>query len=237
MASIKDDRGFNQGFKLVKSTEVRMRRRAELLLSETEAPEGKSILEIGCGTGEVSFWMAEQTPAKVVGTDLCVPFIEEAKTKFQLPNLRYDVLDFNKAIEFKGEKFDYIVGNGILHHLYHHLDDALLNMMQLLNEGGKIVFLEPNYHNPYVYLIFTNPHLRKLANLEPDEMAFSRSFINKKLHKAGYTNIRVDYKDFLLPGIPDMLIKPSITAGNILEKVPLAKNMSQSIFIRAEKII
>ncbi len=233
--SIKDDRGYNQGFEMVKSTEVRMRRRAALLLSEMNLSSDKKILEIGCGTGEISYWMAQKIDAKVIGTDLCVPFIEDAKKKFQRSNLRYDVLDFNKADQFKGEKFDYIVGNGILHHLYHNLDDALLNMMTLLNDNGKLIFLEPNYHNPYVYLIFTHPRLRKLANLEPDEMAFSKSFINKKLHKVGYKNIHVDYKDFLLPGIPEFLIKPSIAAGNILEKIPLAKNMSQSIFIRATK--
>jgi hypothetical protein len=127
------------------------------------------------------------------------------------------------------------VGNGILHHLYDRLDEALLNMSHLLKDGGKIVFLEPNLCNPYVYLIFSYPWLRKLANLEPDEMAFTKSFVSKKLDSAGYRNISVDYKDFLLPGIPDFLIQPSIALGDILEKVPLCKNVSQSIFIRATK--
>jgi len=235
MASIKDDRGYNQGFEMVKSTEIRMRRRADLLLSEMSALDNKSILEIGCGTGEVSFWMAQKVPARVLGTDLCLPFIEQARKNFCLDNLRYDVLDFNKADEFKGEKFDYIVGNGILHHLYFHLDDALIKMSNLLKDDGKIMFLEPNLCNPYVYLVFSYPWLRKMANLEPDEMAFSKSSIIKRLSAAGYKNIHVDYKDFLLPGIPDLLIRPSIVAGGVLEKVPLVKNLSQSIFIRATK--
>ena len=175
MASIKDDRGYNQGFRMVKSTEVRMRRRADLILSEMHSAEGKSVLEIGCGTGEVAFWMAEKTVANVLGTDFCVPFIEEAKKNFHLENLRYEVLDFNNADHFKGEKFDYIVGNGILHHLYHHIEKALHNMRSLLKDNGKIIFLEPNYHNPYVFMIFSHPLLRKKANLEPDEMAFSKS--------------------------------------------------------------
>ena len=40
---------------------------------------------------------------------------------------------------------------------------------------GRIIFLEPNLHNPYVYLIFSRPKLRQRARLEPDEMAFSRT--------------------------------------------------------------
>lgn len=212
-----------------------MRRRADLILSEMTSSADKSILEIGCGTGEVAYWIAEKTRAQVLGTDLCLSFIETAKKNFLLPNLRYDVLDFNKPNDFNGKKFDYVIGNGILHHLYYHLDDALIKMYNLLKDGGKILFLEPNLHNPYVYLIFSYPRLRKIANLEPDEMAFSKSFITQKLHSAGYKEILVDYRDFLLPGIPDFFIQPSIIVGAVLEKIPLVQNSAQSIFVRAVK--
>jgi len=202
MASIIDDRGYNQGFELVKSTEIRMRRRADLLLSEMDNLQNKSMMEIGCGTGEIAFWMAEKVPAKVLSTDLCVPFI---------------------------------VGNGILHHLYYHLDECFVNMRKLLRDNGKLIFMEPNIFNPYIYLIFSFAPLRKAANLEPDEMAFSKSWITKKLLAAGYKDIKVEYRDFLLPGIPDILIKPSIVAGDVLEKLPLVNKVSQSIFITATK--
>jgi ubiquinone/menaquinone biosynthesis C-methylase UbiE len=235
MASIIDDRGYNQGFELVKSTEIRMRRRTDLLISEMEKPEHKSVMEIGCGTGEIAFWMAEKIPAKVLSTDLCVPFIEEAAKKYKLPNLRYEVLDFNKADEFKGETFDYIVGNGILHHLYYHLDECFINMRKLLKDNGKLIFMEPNIYNPYVHLIFSYAGLRKKANLEPDEMAFSRSFITKKLQGLGYKDVKVEYRDFLLPGIPDFLITPSIVIGDVLEKLPMVNRVTQSIFITAVK--
>jgi SAM-dependent methyltransferase len=231
--NIKDDRGYNQGFVLSKSTTVRMERRTDLLLSEMDLTKDTRILEIGCGTGEVSYWMASRSPAQVVGTDLCVPFIEGAKKKYQLPNLRYEVVDFNNPGSFSGEKFDYIVGNGILHHLYYGLDEAFSSMRRLLKENGRITFLEPNFYNPYIYLIFSYPKLRSMAHLEPGEMAFSRRFIREKLARAGFEDIRVDYKDFLLPGIPDFLIAPSIWAGAVLEKIPLIKKVSQSIFIRA----
>jgi ubiquinone/menaquinone biosynthesis C-methylase UbiE len=235
MASIIDDRGYNQGFELVKSTEIRMRRRTDLLISKMEQPENKSVMEIGCGTGEIAYWMAEKIPSKVLSTDLCVPFIEEAAKKYKLPNLRYEVLDFNKADEFRGETFDYIVGNGILHHLYYHLDECFINMRKLLKDNGRLIFMEPNIYNPYIYLIFSYAGLRKKANLEPDEMAFSKSFIAKKLEGLGYRDVKVEYRDFLLPGIPDFLITPSIVIGDVLEKLPLVNRVTQSIFITAVK--
>jgi 2-polyprenyl-3-methyl-5-hydroxy-6-metoxy-1,4-benzoquinol methylase len=210
-----------------------MRRRANWMMNEFESNK-KSVLEIGCGRGEVSFWIAEQTKMEVLGTDLCVPFIEKAKTAFQLPNLNFEVLDFNNAAQVKGRKFDYIIGNGILHHLYYHLPEALSNIKSLLHKNGKMIFMEPNIYNPYCALIFQIPFLRKKAHLEPDEMAFSKSFISKELKKAGFVNVHVSYKDFLLPGVPDFAINPLIQIGNVAEKLPGLKMISQSIFIVGE---
>ena len=235
MASIKDNRGYRQGFVLDTSTTVRMERRARLLMSEMNITRDTRILEMGCGTGEVSYWMASWSPAQVLGTDLCVPFIEGAKKKYQLTNLEYKVLDFNDPMTLPDGHFDYIVGNGIIHHLVKNLDDVLASMRRLLKEDGKIIFMEPNLYNPYIYFIFSYQTLRALTHLEPDEMAFSKRFIIGVLARAGFTDIKVDYKDFLLPGIPNFLVKPSIFIGAMLEKLPLFKLVSQSIFIRASK--
>jgi len=235
MENIKDDRGYNQVWGDSRSTRIRAERRCDYMISQMDVSADHSVMEIGCGTGKNSFLLAQKTGMKMLGTDLCIPFIEEAKKNFQLPNLRYDILDFNKADQFKGETFDYIIGNGILHHLYYHLDEAFANMLHLLKPGGKIIFLEPNIYNPYVYLIFSYAVLRKATHLEPDEMAFSKSFVTEKLLRLGYKDVKVEYKDFLLPGIPDVLIQPSVIVGDVLEKIPLIKNVSQSIFISAVK--
>lgn len=233
MKSITDDRGYNQVWADSESTRVRAERRCDYIISQMRVDTSKSVMEIGCGTGRNCFMLAKKTGMSVLGTDLCVPFIDEAKKNFQLPNLRFDILDFNKADQFKSEKFDYIIGNGILHHLYHHLNEAFTNMHNLLKNNGKIIFLEPNIYNPYCAVIFN--FARKQAKLEPDEMAFSKSYITKKLQAANYKNIKVEYKDFLLPGISDALIQPSIVIGNVIEKIPLIKMVSQSIYISAEK--
>jgi 2-polyprenyl-3-methyl-5-hydroxy-6-metoxy-1,4-benzoquinol methylase len=231
--SIVDDRGFNQGFKETYALRKRMERRADWMIHEMDLSRDKKVLEIGCGTGYVSYYIAEKTGMQVIGSDLCKPFIESAKEKYRLPNLKFDTLDFNKASETIHNKFDYIIGNGILHHLYYNLDQVLITLKNLLHPGGKIIFMEPNIYNPYVAAIFKNKSLRKWAKLEPDEMAFSKRFIDKKLVESHFGNIRIKYKDFLLPGIPRMLVAPSITIGNILERTPL-RLVSQSILIIAE---
>ena len=103
MASIIDDRGFNQGFELVKSTEIRMKRRATWFQDEMDSQSPKTVLEIGCGTGEVSYWIAQNSNLNVLGTDLCAPFINQAKENYKLPNLDFEVLDFEQ-VHARGER-------------------------------------------------------------------------------------------------------------------------------------
>ena len=158
MKNLKDDKGFNQIWHKTEAMKIRTERRADYMIANMNLSEESEILEIGCGTGEISYLLAKKTGTRVLGTDICDPFIKEAQGKYILENLQYRLLDFNdpESIERAADnkKFDYIVGNGILHHLYFQLDNALKNIHSLLNDNGKLIFLEPNILNPYCFLIF-----------------------------------------------------------------------------------
>lgn len=241
MAAVKDERGFNQIFQDTPAAKIRKERRCDYMISEMTAATlntATNILEIGCGTGEAIKYIAEKTGADCLGIDLSKKFIDEASQNYERENLHFAVADFNEEESFKSamayNKFDYVIGNGILHHLYYRLDDALINLRRLLKAGGKIIFIEPNIYNPYVALIFKIPYLRKKTFLEPDEMAFSSAFIKNKLRKAGFSFSKAEVKDFLLPNVPEKLITPVIKMGSILEKTPLTY-FAQSIFITAIK--
>lgn len=239
MPSIQDDRGYNQGYKPSKSLDVRNQRRCGFIAGSLGAGAGKKALEIGCGTGELAAMFAGKTGAQVFGTDICGPFIEKAAATHKYPNLHFKMLDFNDAqassdIPSFGQ-FDMVFGNGILHHLYYNLDQSLLSVFSLLKPGGKIVFLEPNFFNPYCLLIFNIGIFRKMAKLEPSEMTFTAGYIKRKLMAAGFTGITAEYRDFLVPGVPDFMIKPSILIGGVMEKIPVLNLLAQSIYICASK--
>ena len=233
--NLKDDRGFSQVWPDSHSTRVRASLRCSYMISLMDPSPSKSVLEIGCGTGFISKMLAEQTGMSILGIDLCKSFVKEAEKNCVSPNLKYICGDFLLANILQERSFDYIVGNGILHHLFKNMQSSLSSIFRLLNPGGKIVFLEPNILNPYVYLIFSVPALRRQARLEPDEMAFSSSFARASLKVVGFDDIKIEYKDFLIPGIPTILIRPSIFAGNLFEKTPFLRLLSQSIFISARK--
>ena len=109
MASLTDDRGYNQMFAPSKAMQIRSERRCDMIISEMTIIPETSILEIGCGTGEIASFIAQKTKAQVLGTDICVPFIEEAKEKHKFPNLSFDVLNFNSPETLQGKKFDYVI--------------------------------------------------------------------------------------------------------------------------------
>lgn len=236
MGSVKDDRGYNQGFKPGKTLTIRTQRRCNWMINQMGLPHQADILEIGCGTGELSHILAEKTNHQVLGTDLCAPFIDQARLNYKHTNLKFQVLDFHNPQQLGEKKFDYILGNGILHHLYTNLDNSLVALRNLLKDNGKIIFIEPNIYNPYCFIIFrTTPFFRKMANLEPDEMAFSGKYITRMLKKHAYSEIVVEYKDFLLPNTPEFLINTTISLGAVLERIPIVNYLSQSIFISAKR--
>ena len=242
MASEKDERGFNQSFKKTSASVMRLQRRFDYMINQMDPRKfnnmDTNVLEIGCAEGEGIHYLVSKIGVRGLGIDLSQKFIDSANASYQSSTLTYEVANFNEQESFKDKmaygKFDYVIGNGILHHLYYNLDNSLINLHKLLKPEGKIIFIEPNIFNPYVALIFNIPYLRKKTFLEPDEMAFSSGFIREKLKKANFSDIRTEIRDFLLPNVPDGLIQPVIKLGNVLEKTPITL-IAQSIFITASK--
>ncbi len=233
MRSVQDEDGYNQGWTGGVALTVRTDRRCDLMISKMAPSPSRTVLEIGCGRGELARSLAAKTRMQVLGVDVSEAFVEEARASAVESNVQFDVLDFTRPEQMLGRTFDYIVGNGILHHLYYDLPASLRSMRSLLAENGKVIFLEPNLHNPYVYLIFSRPKLRVRARLEPDEMAFSRKHALRSLGEAGFRDIEVEYRDFLVPGVPDRLVQPIVTVGRVAERTPAVKHMAQSLFISA----
>jgi SAM-dependent methyltransferase len=235
MEQITDDRGYNQVFNPSEAMRVRTDRRAQRILGAMTSVVPQDILEIGSGTGEMADLLASHTAARVTGADLCAPFVAAAAEKYRRPNLDFRVLDLGRAdLQAQlGQSFDYIVGNGILHHLRADLVDILARLRTLLRPGGRLIFWEPNLHNPYVYLIFTFPRMRRWAKLEPGEMAFTREELAGAFRQAGFSQVDASLGDFLVPGTPTALVGAVTAIGDLVERVPGLNRLAQSVFVAA----
>jgi len=99
----------------------------------------KSVLDIGCGTGEFSRLLAKRAD-RVIAIDLSPNMIEVAKVKSQqYPNIDFQVADVLRW-DFPTEQFDAIVSIATVHHL--PVENLLPNLKAALKPGGKLVILD-----------------------------------------------------------------------------------------------
>ncbi len=230
---IKDEGGYNQVFAPIGSTPLRQQRRNDWTLAQIARVGAKRVLEIGSGTGESAAYLAARTQAEVIAVDISPAFIAASRAKYRAPNLRYELFDLLGDEPLAFGQFDMVCGNGILHHLVRRLPEVLTSMKRLTNPGGGMAFIEPNFMNPYCAFAFGTSVGRRFARLEPDEMAFKRGELLTALGGAGWRDISVTTRDFLLPGLPKALVTPTLAVEPLLEATPLTSWLAQSHFMTA----
>jgi trans-aconitate 2-methyltransferase len=82
----------------------------ENLIALLSPQQGESILDLGCGTGQLTQQIAA-TGAEVIGIDYATSMIEQAQKNY--PNLKFTVADA-RNIEFS-QAFDAVFSNAVLH--------------------------------------------------------------------------------------------------------------------------
>ena len=231
--NLADERGYNQIFAPIGATPVRQRRRSDWMLAQIERLGARRVLEIGCGTGENAAVLAADTRAEVVAVDISAAFVAIARERHPADNLRFERLDLfgDKLLEFG--TFDMVCGNGILHHLVVELPRVLRALRSLTNPGGGMAFIEPNFLNPYCAFAFGTRIGRRFARLEPDEMAFKPRALRAALTEAGWQDVVVKMRDFLVPGLPLPLVKPTLAIEPLLEGSAVTSWLAQSHFMTA----
>ena len=101
--------------------------------------QGKTALDIGCGTGEFSRLLASRFDT-VFALDLSPNMIAVARQRSrQFSNIDFQVADIMNW-ELPSEKFDAIVSIATLHHL--PIENLLPDLKAALKPGGKLVFLD-----------------------------------------------------------------------------------------------
>ncbi len=111
----------------------------------------KKILDVGCGSGNLSFYLAHRG-ASVIGIDLSKNLIDYCKNIAKNQSINIEFKEMNAQIpEFNDETFDIVVGFRALHHLP-NIKLFYRECKRLLKKKGFIAFIEPLKKNPIVEL-------------------------------------------------------------------------------------
>ena len=116
----------------------RWRRKVRELLAGTLADPTAIVLDVACGTGDLSIELARDAKAKVIGTDFCRPMLTVAKEKSsQIPYVEGDAMDLSYA----DSSFDAVTIAFGLRNLS-NVEDGLAELCRVLKPGGRLVVLE-----------------------------------------------------------------------------------------------
>lgn len=114
--------------------------------------EGKKVLDVGCGTGYGTAFLAE-TAKSAVGIDFSRQAVRYATAEYGSPKLQF--LRMNaELLEFPDRSFDFIIST----ENFEHLRDQRANlreMSRVLTDGGMLLVATPN---PEMFVGLSNPY-------------------------------------------------------------------------------
>jgi len=111
-----------------------VRGKIEAILDDPDAV----VLDVACGTGDLSIELQHEAKATVIGTDFCSPMLAIAKEKAEsIPLVEGDAM----ALAFADETFDAVTIAFGLRNLS-NLSDGLAELRRIIKPGGEIVILE-----------------------------------------------------------------------------------------------
>jgi trans-aconitate 2-methyltransferase len=156
------------------------------LLARVDAAAPTQVVDLGCGTGDLTLVLAERWPsAQIIGVDSSEEMIAEA-TRRQAPDrVRFELADI--AAWTPATPVDVIISNAALHWLPDHAT-LLRRLVTLLAPGGVIAFQIPAN--------FDAPSHRRIDQLR-SHPRFAASLVDVKRGQAG----RLDFYEAHLAGL------------------------------------
>jgi len=143
--------------------------------------KNKNILDIACGSGYGSNYLASQGAVKVTGADIDHETVAQVKQKYQRDNLNFrqaSALD----LPFKDDEFEAVVSLETIEHFTAEDQTKFLQeLKRVLEPGGLLIMSTPNsefssHGNPY--------HLKELNYAELND-TIKKHFANCKIFKQG----------------------------------------------------
>ena len=179
------DEGFDGKFVKVMYDEI---------ISRVNNINPKSLLDLGCGTGNILVKLNRNKNIKLYGLDLSEKMIEIAEDKL---NSRVELrVGDAECIPWQDNSFEVIICNASFHH-YPNPEKVLLEMKRVLKENGNLIIGDPTA--PLILRQALNLFC-KISN-NGDYKIYSEKEIKELLIKCGFKPFdfkRINYRSFAI---------------------------------------
>jgi demethylmenaquinone methyltransferase/2-methoxy-6-polyprenyl-1,4-benzoquinol methylase len=134
----------------------RWRRNVRAILAEVLSKDDASVLDVACGTGDLTMVLKNGARATVIGTDFCRPMLAIAKQKTEadstaIPLIEADAMTLPLA---DGSVDAATIAFGLRN--LPNIENGLTELSRILRPGGRLVILE--FSSPFI------PGFRQLFN-------------------------------------------------------------------------
>lgn len=160
---------------------LKSRRGVFAKLLDEQIKYGSTILEVGCGTGQLSNFLGMTWGRSVIAADACLHSLqlaEEFRRENEIKGTRFLQMNLFRPV-FAPESFDFVISSGVLH----HTSDPYLGFQtiaKLVKRGGYILI---GLYNKYSRL--ATDFRRTWFNLSGDRMQFLDAQIRDRSQNAG----------------------------------------------------
>lgn len=172
------------------------------------------ILDIGCGAGTVSFYLADKGH-HVTGIDISKKAINECLKSTKLlgfKNVTFQVSDFPN--DFKTtKKFDIIIFTEVIEHLEND-KKAIELIYKLLNRNGHLILSTPSIYAPLARLGLTKDFDKRVGHLR----RYTANQLEKLLKENGFKVLKVKKTEGILRNF--LFINP--IAGKLIRYINFA---------------
>jgi 2-polyprenyl-3-methyl-5-hydroxy-6-metoxy-1,4-benzoquinol methylase len=152
--------------------------------------EGQTVLDLGCNTGYGSFILSHSA-REVLGVDVSEGAIAAAKSKYQVANLQFSLID-GKRLPFSDGVFDVVISCQVIEHIVDY-EVFLGEIKRVLSPTGLVILTTPNAlirldpgmkpWNPFHVVEFDDVRLRTLLSKHFKSVASLGLFAGDDLYR------------------------------------------------------
>jgi SAM-dependent methyltransferase/uncharacterized protein YbaR (Trm112 family) len=149
-------------------------------LLDEQIPQGAFVLEVGCGTGQLTNFLGMHYNRRVFGSDMCLHSLRLAngfRDRCGIKNAGFVQMNLFRPA-FREQAFDLVVSNGVLHHTADPYG-AFKSIARLVKPNGYIVI---GLYNKIGRL--TTDFRRFLFRVTADKLAFLDAHMRNKNYNA-----------------------------------------------------